>query len=229
MRVKLTTMVVAACAAMILPGYGSIIVNPTGWSNNGGTIDYTFDRTFDNSGLDTALTTGQAVPGTLPLHALPGNLNGGGGAYNFEDVAGRFTSLGGGTATLTYDLGGSYELESLLLWNGAEYWYAYYNGRGLAGATLEFSTDGVTFSGSEVIAPARLPDVLTDFAAEEFTFASPITAQYVRFSGLSNHDGSDAHTEISEVKFTAIPEPATLGMVALFGGGILFLRRRLAI
>ncbi len=33
---------------------------------------------------------------------------------------------------------------------------------------------------------------------------------------------------IDDVTVTAIPEPATLGMVALFGGGILFIRRKLA-
>lgn len=32
-----------------------------------------------------------------------------------------------------------------------------------------------------------------------------------------------------EAEVTAIPEPATLGMVALFGGGILFMRRRMMI
>ena len=34
---------------------------------------------------------------------------------------------------------------------------------------------------------------------------------------------------IDNVTVTAIPEPATLGMVALFGGGILFIRRKLMI
>lgn len=34
---------------------------------------------------------------------------------------------------------------------------------------------------------------------------------------------------IDSVSITAIPEPATLGLVAAFGGGIMFIRRRLMI
>ena len=220
MRIKLT-MMVAACAAMILPGYGSIIVNPTGQSNSGGSSDYTFDKVIDSSGLSAALNTGDAIPAVLPTHETPGWYN------PFEDVAGRFTSFDAAT-TLTFDLGAAYELESLVLWNGAEAWGGvYYNNRGLDAFTMSFSTDGTTF-GDTIAVDSTIIAEIPDFDAE--TFAIPnVTAQYVMFSDLVNGNGNGAHTAISEVRFTAVPEPATLGMVALFGGGILFIRRRLAI
>jgi hypothetical protein len=36
-------------------------------------------------------------------------------------------------------------------------------------------------------------------------------------------------THIDDVSITAIPEPATLGMVAMLGGGILWIRKRFMI
>ncbi len=218
MRVKLTTMVVAVCAAMTLPGYGSIIVNPTGWSNSGGNVDYGFDTALDSSGLSSALNTGDAIPAVLPTHETPGWYN------PYQNVAGRFNASDAAT-TLTFDLGAAYELESLVLWNGAEAWAGvYYNNRGLESFTMSFSTDNVTFGDAVAVDPTIIGEI-PDFAAE--TFAIPnVTAQYVMFSDLVN-GGGGGYAEISEVKFVAVPEPATFGMVALFGGGILFIRRRL--
>ena len=52
---------------------------------------------------------------------------------------------------------------------------------------------------------------------------------------ISRIDSSDAvpvylsTAYIDDVTVSAIPEPATLGMVAAFGGGILFIRRKLMI
>lgn len=52
------------------------------------------------------------------------------------------------------------------------------------------------------------------------------------YNGSSNFDGTMDHFRISDTalttgEFLAIPEPATLGMVAMFGGGMLFIRRKL--
>lgn len=44
------------------------------------------------------------------------------------------------------------------------------------------------------------------------------------------YQGSNRFTgDIDEFRISTIPEPATLGLVAAFGGGILFIRRRLAL
>lgn len=45
-----------------------------------------------------------------------------------------------------------------------------------------------------------------------------------RYTGGSRFTGA-----IDEFRISTIPEPATLGLVAVFGGGILFIRRRLAL
>ncbi len=199
MRIKSITLIaVAICAAMTLPGYGSMMVSPTGWSNSGGTIDYNFDEIIDNSGLSEDLNTGDAVPTVLPLHETPGQ------AALFQDVAGRFKTKDA-TTTLTFDLGYAYELESLILWNGAEYWGGiYYNNRGLDSLTMSFSTDGVTFGNAITIDPTIIGEV-SEFDAETFSIAN-VTARYVMFSDLVN-GGGGGYAEISEVKFTAVTTP----------------------
>ena len=48
---------------------------------------------------------------------------------------------------------------------------------------------------------------------------------FVAFEG--NGVSGESYARLDNVYLEAIPEPATLGMVALFGGGILFIRRKL--
>lgn len=49
-----------------------------------------------------------------------------------------------------------------------------------------------------------------------------------RFS-IETQTAADEQTDFTGVTLNVIPEPATLGMVAVFGGGILFIRRRFMI
>lgn len=46
---------------------------------------------------------------------------------------------------------------------------------------------------------------------------------------IMNDETGGYHTKISGYALYAVPEPATLGMLAAFGGGILFIRRRFMI
>jgi len=215
---KTKPLAVSACLlTMTLASYGSSIVTPTSWTNDGGTIDYNFDSTLDNSGLSSPLNTGDAVPGVLPTHASPG------APEAFQNVAGRFTSKNA-TTTLTFDLGSAQTLDSLILWNGAEVWQGtYYNNRGLDSFTMSFSTDGVTFSDAMSVDPMIAADGAT-FDAQVFAIGD-ISAQYVRFSDLVNGNANDAHTAISEVRFTNVPEPSSAAILGL-GGLALILRRR---
>ena len=77
---------------------------------------------------------------------------------------------------------------------------SYYNGRGVAGMTKSFSTDGVNFSGDVTVVPAIISDGPAPFAPEVFALSA--AARYVKLSVLSNHNDNDAHTGISEIKFT---------------------------
>ena len=55
--------------------------------------------------------------------------------------------------------------------------------------------------------------------------ARPMLPLLARISALNWALTTDAWVGFDNVRLDAIPEPATLGMVALFGGGIIFIRR----
>lgn len=174
----------------------SLVINPVGWSNNGGEIDYSFDTVIDNSGLSDSLNSDYPVPVSLPTHIQPSF-----GWWAPRNEAGRFKNLASGTATLTFDLGVTNTLDNCLFWNGGDYQGVFYNGCGIAGMTMSFSTDGVNFSGNIPVSPARLAD--TDAPSDPEVFAIPnINARYIKLSNLSNHNGNDGQTVIAEIKFT---------------------------
>ncbi len=71
-----------------------------------------------------------------------------------------------------------------------------------------------------------------DYIASAFdlsSFADIGAGDYTLSVTVNNMVGGGAYAIYDGVTLQAIPEPATLGMVALFGGGILFVRRRLMI
>ena len=45
----------------------------------------------------------------------------------------------------------------------------------------------------------------------------------------NDSDQADPRLSMSSITYDVIPEPATMGLVAVFGGGILFMRRRLMV
>lgn len=127
---------------------------------------------------------------------------------------------------LDFDLGGTFLLGSLGMWNfdrnqATQNFNLYAaNNSGFAGATL-IGNFNATQAGSN------------PYLGEVFSFA-PTTASFVRIEILSNH-GSTIQVAVSEVAFelasavvVAIPEPATatLGMLSL--GGLMLRRRRMA-
>lgn len=62
-------------------------------------------------------------------------------------------------------------------------------------------------------------------------YVKPIAEGVVDLSTLNyqfdaSRSGQDDILELGQLQFELIPEPATLGLVAAFGGGILFIRRR---
>ena len=91
-----------------------------------------------------------------------------------------------------------------------------YDGVGTAGTLLETKA-GAAYDpavgnggGSRAISSA-----LGTFTADDITFNS------------TRNLGQTGRATFAGISITTIPEPATLGMVAAFGGGILFIRRKL--
>lgn len=87
---------------------------------------------YDSSGLSVPLATGDLVPSPLPTHGPYGITV----VSRVRDTNETTTS---GEASLVFDLGGSFNLEGIILWNSNE---GNQTQRGIENMTLSYSTDG---------------------------------------------------------------------------------------
>ncbi|HEY9235373.1 MULTISPECIES: PEPxxWA-CTERM sorting domain-containing protein [Phenylobacterium] len=143
------------------------------------------------------------------------------------------TDLSVDAATLTFDLGGLYQLSSVDVWNynfGKEE-FASTLDRAAKAFTLAISTDGVSFT--DVLSGEFARGAGELLGAETFGLSGQ--ARYVQLSLSGNHQQYPeiygyAPVGLSEVRFggSSAPEPATWAMlIAGFGlvGGVIRTRR----
>ena len=176
---------------------------------------------FSNNGA--GLNTGDQVGlvGDLPTYA---SMVDGGGSAQYRPAS--------VTATLIFDLGATYSLNGLRLWNYAEYWGgSTYNDRGVKDFTLSFSTNGgTTFSNAQNFTAAigggvggsPLPNGI---AGQGFSFGG-ISANAVKLE-ITSSQGSEFSSGIAAVRFTAVPEPSSVALLGGLGSLLLMRRRRL--
>ncbi len=140
--------------------------------------------------------------------------------------------------TITMDFTIAQDLDTFYLWNISHPTSTTAPPKGVKDFTLTFydaangagSVVGSVFVGAAVV--EQPGNVDPTIASQAFAFASTYEGvRSVELTLLSSHVSStgDTWTGLREVGFEAIPEPATLGMVAVFGGAILFIRRKLMI
>ncbi len=216
MKAVLTAGMLAALAQY---ASASVIVQPIG-ATSPNPVQRDVANSYNGNGLSDSsiVETGDSVPAVYPTHN-----NAAGSQWQAKDVSAN-------QVTITFDLGGQYDLTGFHLWNGCEYWSGTGDetDKGVKEATVLFSTDnGNNWTSMGAMTFARGLDN-NAYTGEDYA-AVMNGATHVRFDVLSNWsaDGQSGQTGIAEVRFVAIPEPATLGLIGVFGVGTIFIRRRL--
>lgn len=186
----------------------------------------------------TGVTTSTSYPFQVEVGTLPSQLSDGSGlsSYSLDAVhevgtpsnAWAYLEFFGRpiSGSITFDLGASYLLDAMAVWNWNAYWpFAVQN------LTVEFSLDGLSYAavaGTPEVLDA-VPDLQPNMAE---VFALDTTARYVRFNITSSHGGDGFG--LSEVMFSGtavtqqVPEPSTLLLTALALAGLGGMRWRAA-
>jgi hypothetical protein len=136
-------------------------------------------------------------------------------------------------AFVTLDLGGSYNLDSLKVWNYNEAFAAptlVLRGANSVDISVA-STVGGPFTSLGNFAFAVAPGTTaTDFGQviDLSSFPAADNARLVRLDILSNHGGDNSFAGLSKLRFdgTVVPEPAALGFIGLALTGFVLRRRK---
>ena len=150
-----------------------------------------------------------------PLYMTTANPDLNAGANPFQYGNGMWTSDGytatAGSMTINFDLGAAYDLQNIYIWNGNQ-WDA--TDIGVRNLTIQGSTNNVTFNTLTSTATVNLTQS-TDRAiayAQVFSASQNNTSiRYVRFNINTTWGGYGGQTwaQLSEVRFTAVPEPSS--------------------
>lgn len=212
---KPSILMAALAAATTATNHAAILLTPTGVTTNTTGDTFPIGNLINNSGFDSTPTIGNYATTTQSA----GNSDG--------TKAWVTSSIGSGdyfasreNPVLVFDLGGTHELTSFIYWG--------YNNGGTGNEaksfTLTFSTTGTdgTFTGSQSFSSDTAIGI---GIPAEFSLAQ-VTANAVRIEITDNYHGINTGGDrvgLGEVKFIAIPEPAT---VLLGSMGLLALLRR---
>jgi len=191
--VNTSKIAVAAVMAMIcLSGHAlaaDSIIRPTSVTP-GGTGNWQGGLTINNSGLHSALNTGDEVPDTLPGHDA-----------SWYTRSGR--NLG---STVVYDLGATYKLQDVLFWNYNEAGQSL--GRGFTSIDFEFSVDGSSYSTATSLTLTEGEQGETVNLVNSGVAPSDISG--VRFVRLTNFVSAEGPSGFNEIRFTNPPPKGTV-------------------
>jgi hypothetical protein len=129
-----------------------------------------------------------------------------------------------GSEVITFDLGGTYDVDSIHLWN----WVFSNNTStkwGVATVDISFSTDGTNFLNTEALSFDPDIAVFGPSSAQTQTFTTQTGVTHIQLNNFTALDSGN-RVGFGEIRFgEAVPEPSTTALLGL-GGLALILRRR---
>ncbi len=216
-RLRVGVVVVLVTMAVASYAQGEFIVQPvSGTADSSYSPDTSPLRAYNGSGLsDTSgVETGDAVPAAWPTH--------GAGGTTTRTQWLSASSTGDALRWIRFDLGQAYHVTGMHVWN---YNAANQTNYGFRYVDVLVSTNGVDFT--KVAADLELARAsgLTTYAGETYTIPCG-AVRYIQIEGLKSRNWGGSMCGLAEVRFLAVPEPATCGLLCL--GTIALLRRRRA-
>ena len=222
MSTKLHMALYGAIVSLMIAGtaQASVILSPvSATASSENSAAYDIGNTIDQSGLSAGFVSGVTdfdlyLAGN-PLHTMVANDNE------------WFTAANVLTATIDYDLGSTYVIDRMAIWNDE------FSGIGLI--DVSFSLDGMTFTSAATGLmptdhPANVPNTY-QYPADVFGLAAGAT-RYVRLeaSGCPQPDYAGPYCGMGEIAFSAttpsVPEPAALALLGLGLIGVGLSKRR---
>jgi F5/8 type C domain len=227
----------ALLLALVAPLHAQFVVKPisvaatlisTGAANTETSFDANAVNLINGNGLSAALNTNASIPATSTTITAGG------------DVPNHWTSIANSynDSRLTFDLGASYSIASILLWNNSRD-----NGptgalnRSILSANVSYSTNGTDYTSAGTVFFAYTIGTTQPMITQ--SFASSFVAQYIRVdprqnyandSGLGQNTGNHQRYQVNEIRFAtaaAIPESSSAAALAgLLGLGFASSRRR---
>lgn len=222
--------------------HADTFVQPVSQTTNliaGYSVANSFNNTFNGTDISNAslVATGMTVPGSTAnasyasSNTLQSRFLNNANTPNANGQGASFTAPG---LSIVYNLGSAYDLSGMWFWNYRESGTGSLTNRGLDSVTIAFSNDNSNWSNAQVIS-LNLANANGYAEAVGFTGITGTPYQYVRFDTFSNFGtatgantaGLDSYIGFNEVRFTAVPEASTYGLMGAGAlAGIAIVRRR---